>query len=660
MKQSQNKNLKLLRQEWGPPRRIQTPTTPKFDLGPTSTTRSATQGSIQQWVREQNKIKHETRHVPSQESSLKQDEIPLVGKREDTQPPSQRERTPRKQFFPRKLDKEGEKIGTSVRAVGSQVRVESLEELQERSLPFSQTQRLAEGEGEVTSPNPSKPDYYAHTPPRVCQGTPIRPTQPEVIYERESRRATRYPSNQDSKVRKEDSIRKSHPLLVQELERPLTPNASLKPEYYTINRGCYACGGEGHYATKKERDTAIKGIITAKGGTSKRKTQGTRPSGQSQGTDQRGEYPQERPPPQKPQQSQSAGGGGGGDDPSDPSGSDDSGITNDQNEEEEETETETEMEEKEVPQEELPRILKGHKVHKVRVPSKLLGPTTQVRGRSRGYGGGGSSPSPSPPPNGGHPHRRKRKPKKRKPTWVYMVQGPPGVPGKDAKDGKDGASAPLIPAPRQTVGATTNLDTTTLEQSFDRVGQSIVNVLTEQRITNQKLERQLNLNNDSLQDQADVMRDLADNSAKRAYDHMFAAIPIFDGTKPEIFSDWLESIETLCEESGRDIRTEVMGRSGPIIQRILKSIPADKKWSIQREELRRCVSDIPTKAHAAKKLQSLKQDPKENLRAFIHRFTTLHYITTNRTPEQENDVTHIVQFLSAIRNSKISKRIAEQ
>ena len=81
------------------------------------------------------------------------------------------------------------------------------------------------------------------------------------------------------------------------------------------------------------------------------------------------------------------------------------------------------------------------------------------------------------------------------------------------------------------------------------------------------------------------MRDLADTTAKRAYDHMFAAIPIFDGTKPELFNDWLESIETLCEESGRDIRTEVMGRAGPIVQRILKSIPANKRWSIQREEL---------------------------------------------------------------------------
>ena len=93
------------------------------------------------------------------------------------------------------------------------------------------------------------------------------------------------------------------------------------------------------------------------------------------------------------------------------------------------------------------------------------------------------------------------------------------------------------------------MDTSALEQSFDRVGQNIVNVLTEQRITNERLEQQFNSNNESLQEQADAMRDLADTTAKRAYDHMFAAIPIFDGTKPELFNDWLESIETLCEES---------------------------------------------------------------------------------------------------------------
>ena len=113
-------------------------------------------------------------------------------------------------------------------------------------------------------------------------------------------------------------------------------------------------------------------------------------------------------------------------------------------------------------------------------------------------------------------------------------------------------------------------------------------------------------NNESLQEQADAMRDLADLTAKRACDHMFAAIPIFDGTKPELFDDWIESIETLCEESGWDIRTEVMGRAGPIVQRILKSIPSNKKWSVQREELRRCVSDIPTKAPCSKEITDIE------------------------------------------------------
>ena len=105
-----------------------------------------------------------------------------------------------------------------------------------------------------------------------------------------------------------------------------------------------------------------------------------------------------------------------------------------------------------------------------------------------------------------------------------MVQGPPGPPGQDGRDGRDGANAPPVPAPQQIPSTTTNLDTSALEQSFDRVGQNIVSVLTEQRLTNERLEQQFNSNNESLQEQADAMRDLADTTAKRAYDHMFAAI----------------------------------------------------------------------------------------------------------------------------------------
>ena len=248
-------------------------------------------------------------------------------------------------------------------------------------------------------------------------------------------------------------------------------------------------------------------------------------------------------------------GGGGGDDPEDPDEPDDSGLGDAQNEEDEdETETETEGE---VPQEELPQSLHGQIVHRVCIPTKLMGPSSHKArefSKSTRRGGGGNSPSPSPPPSRGGHGRRKRKVPKR-PRWVYMVQGPPGPPGQDGRDGRDGANAPPVPAPHQIPSAATNLDTSTLEQSFDRVGQNIVNVLTEQHLTNERLEQQFNSNNKSLQEQADAMRDLADTTAKRAYDHMFAAIPIFDGTKPELFNDWLESIETLCEESGRDIHT---------------------------------------------------------------------------------------------------------
>ena len=232
---------------------------------------------------------------------------------------------------------------------------------------------------------------------------------------------------------------------------------------------------------------------------------------------------------------------------------------------------------------------------------------------------------------------------------------------QDGRDGRDGANAPpvTIPQPVQPAPIVQNLNATTLENSFDREGQNIADVLTEQKVANHRLREQLEANNETLQDQTDAMVALADIARKQSYDHMFTAIPIFDGSQPELFNDWMESIETLCALSGRDPRTEVMGRSGPVVQKILKSIPSNQKWSLQREELRRCVSYIPTKAHAAQKMQEMIQEPKENLRAFIHRFSNMHYYATGKVPG-EHDMSHMMRFLSAIKNSKIARRITEQ
>ena len=364
-------------------------------------------------------------------------------------------------------------------------------------------------------------------------------------------------------------------------------------------------------------------------------------------------------PPSQPPTGGGAGGhgGGGGDDDGDPGDSDDG--SDDEEEDEEDSEGETSSTQ-EVPPEELPRELQGQRVFRRRMNVRGR---HSLRGSRRNGGGGGSSPSPSPsPPGDGSPRRRRRR-RRRQSTWVYMIQGPAGPRGLDGRDGRDGADAPPVnipPSVQMPAPSVPNLDTSALQQSFDQVGQNMANVLTEQRLTNYRLREQMEINNDTMQEQAGAMQTLADIARKQSYDHMYAAIPIFDGSQPELFNDWLEQIETLCVMSGRDIRTEVMGKSGPVVQRILKSIPADQRWSLQREELRRCVSDIPTKGHAAQKLIDLYQEPKENLRAFIHRFSNMHYYATGKTPDVEHDMSHIYRFLSAIKNSKIARRITEQ
>ena len=319
------------------------------------------------------------------------------------------------------------------------------------------------------------------TPPQKVKN--VRSPQPEIIYEREpNRRApprareANYENIQEKRPMTE--LQKAHPLLTQEIRRSLSPDElKLNSRFCSSRENWKKASRE---ATKVQKEPTRKRPREA-GDRTKRTSQGD-------------SSPHKRRPSQRPAQGQTAGGMGGGggndpdgsDDPTDPEDSGDDEESSEQNE----TETESEMEQ-EVPQEELPEGLRGQKVHRIRITQKLVKPITKSRGkprRGRGPGGGGSSPSPSPPPSRGPSRRRKRK--KDKYTWVYMVQGPPGPPGQDGRDGRDGTSAPPLPAPRQSLN-TTNLDTTALEQSFDRVGQNIVNVLTEQQLANVQLEQQL-------------------------------------------------------------------------------------------------------------------------------------------------------------------------
>ena len=258
-------------------------------------------------------------------------------------------------------------------------------------------------------------------------------------------------------------------------------------------------GASPHYQVKTRYEVEMDGRRRI--GSTEKKGQGTH----------RWTYPSQPPPP--PPSGGGAGGhrgGGGGGDDGGPDDSDD-GSDGDDEDESEETDSETSSTQ-EVPQEELPEELRGQRVSCRRINGRGRGYSQRSHGNPRQGGGEGSSPSPPPTPGQG-PFRRQLP--QHQPTWVYMIQGPTGPigpPGQDGRDGRDGANAPpvTIPQPVQPAPIVQNLNATALENSFDRVGQNIAEVLTEQKVANHRFREQLEANNETLQDQTDAMVALAD------------------------------------------------------------------------------------------------------------------------------------------------------
>ena len=140
------------------------------------------------------------------------------------------------------------------------------------------------------------------------------------------------------------------------------------------------------------------------------------------------------------------------------------------------------------------------------------------------------------------------------------VKNPPGNGGGGDSSGGTSGNFTLTKELEETLRAhRPNLDTTGLENSFDQFGQTMFEVLNAQHRTNQKLEEQFHRANETQEYQAEAMQDMNQANFQIKYDHMFAGVPMYDGTDPDTFDDWLYQIETLCELSRRDVRVELMG-----------------------------------------------------------------------------------------------------
>ena len=284
-------------------------------------------------------------------------------------------------------------------------------------------------------------------------------------------------------------------------------------------------------------------------------------------------------------------------------------------------------------------------------------PPPRRNGDDNGDGGGDDSP---PPSDHGQPrHHRGQRDK-----WVYVVQGPSGPPGQPGQDGRDGCNGHVPQLPRGMINvpgiAPAPLDTTGLENSFENLGRTMVDVLAMQQQTNLTLQDQIRRANDAQMDQTLAMHDLADITEQRMYDSMFAAVPIYHGKDDEDFDEWADQLEALCEISHQNIHHEMMGRSSAAVKKIIRSIDLNLRWSLAQQELKRCISDEKSIAHSAFKLNTLVQKPNENVCMYIIKYANLHQMVTGKRPEQETDQSHLTKFLTSINNMEISREICRQ
>ena len=100
-----------------------------------------------------------------------------------------------------------------------------------------------------------------------------------------------------------------------------------------------------------------------------------------------------------------------------------------------------------------------------------------------------------------------------------MVQGPPGHPGQPEQDRRDGQDGQMPQLPRGMINgpgvASAPLDTTGLENSFENLGRTMVDVLTIQQQTNMPLQDQIRRANDTQMEQTLAMHDLVDMSEQK-------------------------------------------------------------------------------------------------------------------------------------------------
>ena len=201
------------------------------------------------------------------------------------------------------------------------------------------------------------------------------------------------------------------------------------------------------------------------------------------------------------------------------------------------------------------------------------------------------------------------------------------------------------------------LDTTALENTFENMGQSMLQLARVQEQTNRHLQQHIQQGQLNMQAHAGALHELANSIHQRNYDHIFASIPVYDGSNRDDFFPWLDWLEAACYYCGWDIKTEALGRSAGPVQNVIMALPQNKPWSAIREELKCCFSDQISLGHTAAQFENMTQKPNEPLRLYIYRYSKLHKAVTQKDAAQDTDLARWFRFLTSITNTSIADKV---
>ena len=197
-----------------------------------------------------------------------------------------------------------------------------------------------------------------------------------------------------------------------------------------------------------------------------------------------------------------------------------------------------------------------------------------------------------------------------------------------------------------------------MEESFKGLSESLNKIFNQQVNLNETLQGHVTLGVWAQGEQAQALRLLAESSQQRDYNHLFSAIPMYNGEDPTACEEWLEKLETTCQTGRRDIRdVAITCAEGPVLE-VINSMQEDEEWPVLRDEIRRCFSDNKTPVHAAALLEDFPvQGPNQNLRAFLYKYMKLHKMATNIQARHDYDLRQKLHFLKRLQNTRIANKI---